>query len=151
MSIAEPNNEGKPVQCGLDSFSDLFGKMAETCLNPECSAIPPIGRKYCDGACRAEASRIRRQDKRQEQRDEEYSSAENFDERNPVVYSVIKSSFCELAESPRRAIEGFTPNINAIIEYEIRMLRSIKIPNAYKKYYREKFIREHPEYKELFK
>jgi len=79
------------------------------------------------------------------QRDEEEKAWREFDERNPNVYDYIKSDLLKLIGTTEGAL-----SVGAVIEYQVRMIWGQKIPNAYKKFYREKFIREYPEYAHLF-
>ena len=107
---------------------------------------------YCSDGCRNRA-KIKRARERIEtiiadmryQRDEEEKAWREFDERNPNVYDYIKSDLLKLIGATEGAL-----SVGAVIEYQVRMIWGQKIPNAYKKFYREKFIREYPEYAKLF-
>jgi len=148
MDVSTNKINEKPAQCGADAVLDIFGEPARPCMNPNCSAIPPIGRKYCNGTCRAEASRIRlarwQDEHRRRQRDEEEKAWREFDAKNLSVWLIIVSEALAFIEM------GKVPSFGAIIEYKVRLMQGVKIPNAYKKFYREKFIGEYPEYKHLF-
>ena len=110
--------------------------------------------KYCSASCRDHA-KIERAEKKveeklarkQKQRDLEREAWEEYDNRFPTIYEEIESDAVFIADN---GLVGHL-SIGAIIEYRIRMWLGFQIPNAYKKYYREKFIRERPEYAELFK
>jgi len=148
MSTPEVETNAKPVQNGLRNVPDLFGELAVTCGNPNCDRVPPEGRKYCNGICRAEAWRIRKAEEKaneaQKRVDTEREAWAEFDMANPDIYNTIELDLMLMNCLGKLSV-------GAVIEYKIRMLSGVKVPNAYKKFYREKFIAEHPEYKHLFK
>ena len=106
---------------------------------------------YCSDGCRNHAKIKRAQEKledtitdRQRQEELKREAWEIFDKSHPNVWS-------EIVTRTRHLINcGYDPLTGAVIEYWIRGIMGIKIPNAYKKFYREKFIREYPEYAHLF-
>jgi len=150
MDILDIETIENLAQCGAGVFSDLFGEPALPCKNPRCFRIPPDGREYCDGACRAEASRIRKAEdeasEAQKRINAEHEAWREYDRDNPQVWEIIRTDLYGKLEHFLGKV-----SIGAVIEYKVRMIFGYHIPNAYKKFYREKFITEHPEYKELFK
>jgi len=82
--------------------------------------------------------------KKHDRRHDEFEAWCEYDLQHPEVRQGID-------QEARTVVQcAHEPNIGAIIEYRIRMWMGIPVPNAFKKFYAERWWREHPEYANLF-